>query len=244
MTRSRILVVDDDLDHAESLAVILEMEGHMVTIAGSGEEALEKFSAGEFDLSFLDLKLPGMNGVEVLAEMRRRRPGSRAVLMTGYRVEQLIAQAIDEGALRVLRKPFEIEEVLTLVREIEPRGIVLVADDDPDFAASAEQLLSDAGYRVLVANTGSQAIERATSEPVDVLVLDLRLPVLDGLDVYLELKRRGRELPTVLVTAYRTEEADSIDVLRSMSVTGCLFKPFEPTELLNAVDSIRTGKYR
>lgn len=241
MTRSRILVVDDDLDHAESLAVILEMEGHMVTIAGSGEEALEKFSAGEFDLSFLDLKLPGMNGVEVLAEMRRRRPGSRAVLMTGYRVEQLIAQAIDEGALRVLRKPFEIEEVLTLVREIEPRGIVLVADDDPDFAASAEQLLSDAGYRVLVANTGSQAIERATSEPVDVLVLDLRLPVLDGLDVYLELKRRGRELPTVLVTAYRTGEADSIDVLRSMSVTGCLFKPFEPTELLNAVDKIRTG---
>lgn len=242
MTRCRILVVDDDLDHAESLAVILEMEGHMVTIAGSGEEALEKFSAGEFDLSFLDLKLPGMNGVEVLAEMRRRRPGSRAVLMTGYRVEQLIAQAIGEGALRVLRKPFEIEEVLTLVREIEPRGIVLVADDDPDFAASAEQLLSDAGYRVLVANTGSEAIERATSEPVDVLVLDLRLPVLDGLDVYLELKRRGRELPTILVTAYRTEEADAIDVLRSMSVTGCLFKPFEPTELLNAVNEIRTGK--
>lgn len=242
MTRSRILVVDDDLDHAESLAVILEMEGHEVTVAGSGEEALEKFSAGEFDLSFLDLKLPGMNGVEVLAEMRRRRPGSRAVLMTGYRVEQLIAQAIDEGALRVLRKPFEIEEVLTLVREIEPRGIVLVADDDPDFAASAKQLLSDAGYRVLVANTGSEAIERATSEPVDVLVLDIRLPVLDGLDVYLELKRRGRELPTVLVTAYRTEEADSIDVLRSMSVTGCLFKPFEPTELLNAVDKIRIGK--
>lgn len=242
MTRCRILVVDDDLDHAESLAVILEMEGHDVTVAGSGEEALEKFSAGEFDLSFLDLKLPGMNGVEVLAEMRRRRPGSRAVLMTGYRVEQLIAQAIGEGALRVLRKPFEIEEVLTLVREIEPRGIVLVADDDPDFAASAEQLLSDAGYRVLVANTGSEAIERATSEPVDVLVLDLRLPVLDGLDVYLELKRRGRELPTILVTAYRTEEADAIDVLRSMSVTGCLFKPFEPTELLNAVNEIRTGK--
>lgn len=242
MTRCRILVVDDDLDHAESLAVILEMEGHEVIIAGSGEEALEKFSAGEFDLSFLDLKLPGMNGVEVLAEMRRRRPGSRAVLMTGYRVEQLIAQAIGEGALRVLRKPFEIEEVLTLVREIEPRGIVLVADDDPDFAASAEQLLSDAGYRVLVANTGSEAIERATSEPVDVLVLDLRLPVLDGLDVYLELKRRGRELPTILVTAYRTEEADAIDVLRSMSVTGCLFKPFEPTELLNAVNEIRTGK--
>ena len=242
MIRSRILVVDDDLDHAESLAVILEMEGHEVTVAGSGEEALEKFSAGEFDLSFLDLKLPGMNGVEVLAEMRRRRPGSRAVLMTGYRVEQLIAQAIGEGALRVLRKPFEIEEVLTLVREIEPRGIVLVADDDPDFAASTEQLLSDAGYRVLVANTGSEAIERATSEPVDVLVLDLRLPVLHGLDVYLELKRRGRELPTVLVTAYRTEEADAIDVLRSMSVTGCLFKPFDPTELLNAVEKIRTGK--
>ena len=241
MTALRILVVDDDLDHAESLAVILEMAGHEVTIAGSGEEALEKFQAVHFDLSFLDLKLPGIDGLEVLAEMRRRRPDARAVLMTGYRVEQLIGQVIDNGVLRVLHQPFEIEEILSEVREIDPRGIVLVATDDPDFAARAARLLSAAGYRVLVANTASEAIERATREPIDVLVMDLGLPVLRGLDVYLELKRRGRELPTVLVAAYRTDEAGSIDVFRSMSVTGCLFKPFEPTELLKAVDEIRTG---
>jgi DNA-binding response OmpR family regulator len=82
------------------------------------------------------------------------------------------------------------------------------------------------------------------TEPVDVLVLDLRLPVLHGLDVYMELKRRGRELPTILVTAYRTEEAKSIDALRSMSVTGCLFKPFEPAELLNAIDEVKAEKCR
>ena len=223
---------------------MLEMEGHEVTDAGSGEEALENFQAEHFDLSFLDLKHPGINGVEVLAELRRLRPVTPAVLMTGHRAEQLIGQAIENGALRVLRRPFEIEEVLSLVREIEPRGSDLVADDEPDFAASAEQLLSDAGYRVLVANTGSEAIERATRKAIDVLVLDPRLPVLHGLDVYLELKRRGRELPTVLVTAYQTEKTGSIDGLCSMSVTGCLFKPFEPTEFLNAIDEIRTGKCR
>ncbi len=113
---------------------MLEMEGHEVTDAGSGEEALEYFQAEHFDVSFLDLKHPGINGVEVLAEMRRLRPGTPAVLMTGHRVEQLIGQAIENGALRVLRRPFEIEEVLSLVREIEPRGSDLVADDDLDHA--------------------------------------------------------------------------------------------------------------
>ena len=70
-------------------------------------------------------------------------------------------------------------------------------------------------------------------------MLDLRLPVMHGLDVYLELKRRNLALPTVIVTAYPREEGDAIKALKSLSVTGCLFKPFEPEMLLQAIEQLR-----
>ena len=69
-------------------------------------------------------------------------------------------------------------------------------------------------------------------------MLDLRLPVLSGLEVYMELKNRGRAMPTVIVTGYAEEEAASIDSLHSMKVTGCLIKPFDPRDLLAAIEAL------
>jgi CheY-like chemotaxis protein len=72
---------------------------------------------------------------------------------------------------------------------------------------------------------------------IDCLVLDLRLPILSGLEVYLTLKSAGCTVPTDIVTGYAEEEAESIDELRSHPVTGCLTKPFEPKALLQAIET-------
>ncbi len=73
---------------------------------------------------------------------------------------------------------------------------------------------------------------------IDVLILDLRLPMLSGLEVYMELDRQGRRLPTIIVTAFAREEAAMLDKLRTLSVTGVLTKPFDPAQLLAAVESL------
>jgi CheY-like chemotaxis protein len=232
-----ILVVDDDVDLAEAIAEALEMAGHSPTVAGSGTEAIEKYCGRAFDITFMDVKLPDINGVETFLTIRKMDPGARVVMMTGYRIEQLLAQATDNGAIKVLHKPFAMESVLTSLREVVPTGLVLVADDDPDFAASAKSLLVEHGYDVLVARTGREAFESVLKSKPDVLLLDLRLPVMHGLDVYLELKRYGRCVPTIIVTGYAKEEVDAIDALRSLEVTGCLFKPFEPEALLRAIET-------
>ena len=70
------------------------------------------------------------------------------------------------------------------------------------------------------------------------MILDLRLPILSGLETYLELKRIGHAIPTLIVTAYMDEYADDIDRLRSLSISGILRKPFDPRELLKAVDRL------
>jgi CheY-like chemotaxis protein len=130
-----------------------------------------------------------------------------------------------------------LERVLQLVGEIKPSGI-LIADDDPDFVASIREVLEDNGYAVYVARDGREALDRVRADGIDVLILDLHLPMLSGLEVYLELKRSGHALPTIIVTGYAREKVEAIDALRRMSVTGILTKPFDPAALLEMVARI------
>jgi two-component system response regulator HydG len=240
----KIFIVDDNQDFAESLADILELDGHQVKLAFDGETAIEKFREQNFDITFMDVKLPGMNGVESFFEIRKINPQARVVMMTGYSVEQLLSQAIENGALGVLRKPLEISKLLALLEKVKPSGIILLADDDQDFVDSLEDFLTDHNYIVVVAHTGQEAVDRVLTNNIDILILDLKLPVLNGLEVYLTLKKRGRVVPTIIVTAYAVEEADNIDKLRSMSVSGCFVKPFDPEDLLEAIRIIMEEKNR
>jgi DNA-binding response OmpR family regulator len=237
MKQAHVLIVDDDEDFAESLAIAISSRGHKVELAVSGEEAIEKFRTQDFDIAFMDVRLSGMNGVESFLEVRRFKPEARVVMMTGFSVEQLLEQAIEGGAWGVLHKPLDMLDVIGMVDKIKPDGI-LIADDDADFAESLESLLSGHGWKVFVARNGREAIDRISGSSVDILILDLRMPVLSGVETYLELKRIGRTLPTIIVTAYEDEEADTIDRLRSMSVCGIMRKPFDPRALIKSVERL------
>lgn len=231
----RILIVEDDRDHAESLADILEMRGHDVELAHTGEQAFRRFCEADFDITLMDVKLPGMNGVETFFEFRKVRPDARVLLMTGFSVEHLIAQAVEDGALGVLRKPFNAQDLFDAIETVKPRGLVLVADDDPCFTSSIIPVLSAQGYRVETAGTGEEALRKLSQCRVDCLLLDVRMPVLSGLEVYLQLKRSGRLVPTILITAYAAD--DETQQLRLLT-QGVLIKPFDPDALLRRLAAL------
>ena len=233
----RVFIVDDDRDFAESLALLIEGRGYQVDLAFSGEEAIAKFREQDFDVTFMDVRLPGKSVIESFLEIRKFKPSARVVMMTGYSVEQLLEQAVEHGAWGVLDKPIDVRQMLEMLEGIKPDGI-LVVDDDPDFVECVRDLLVDNGYTVFVATNGQEAIERIRSDGIDVLILDLRLPILSGLETYLEMKRTGHAIPTLIVTAYFDEYADDVDRLRSLSVSGVLRKPFDPRELLEAVERL------
>lgn len=230
----RVLVIDDDRDHAESIVDILTMRGHAVEAAFSGEAGVKLFRDEDFDIVFMDVKLPGMNGVETFFEFKKIRPDAKVMMMTGYSVEQLIAQAIANGALGVLRKPFAIGDLLQALDEVKPRGLVLVADDDPDFAESLKPILAQQGYRVVVASTGQEALEKAAEEGVNCLILDLAMPLLTGVEVYLKLKESGKSIPTIFVTGFPGEKTAALAGLRPVD-QGILLKPFDPQDLIHAI---------
>lgn len=237
MKQFNILVVDDDLDFAESLADALELGGHDVMLASSGEKALSLFEENDFDITFMDVKLPGKNGVESFFEIRRIKPTARVIMMTGYSVPQLLEQAIENGAWDILHKPFEMQKVIGMIEKVKPCG-VLIADDDPDFLGNIQFALEKKGYTAYVAKDGEEALKQLQLNKVDLLILDLRMPVLNGLDTFLKMKEAGTCVPTIIVTAYRSEEIDSVSVLESLCVYGVLNKPFDMKSLFEAIDAI------
>jgi CheY-like chemotaxis protein len=197
------------------------------------------FREVSFDLCFMDVRLPGANGVESLLRIRRFRPEAKIVIMTAFSVEHLLAEAVAGGALEVLSKPFATADLLRAIAKADARGVVLVVDDDGDFAEGLADALGAAGHAALAVGDGESALAALRERRVEVMVIDLRLPVRSGLEVCRELRRTGLDVPTVVVTGYPREEAAAIEALRSDAVRDVLVKPIDLPRLLAAVESAR-----
>lgn len=117
----RILLAEDDASVGRSLRRLLEQIGHSVTLCVDGRTALDAYRAGEFDVVLSDLAMPGMGGLELLRELRAYDPDARVLVLTGQTTGSQIDEARRLGALEVLRKPFELEEVLRAIRSAHMR---------------------------------------------------------------------------------------------------------------------------
>ncbi|HEB34830.1 MAG TPA: response regulator, partial [Candidatus Aminicenantes bacterium] len=94
---------------------IFNRKGYAVTTAKDGPEAIERVKEGPFDLIFLDIKLPFMNGVEAYRRIKKIRPESVVVMMTAYAVEDMVQEALREGAYGIIYKPLDMEKVIALI---------------------------------------------------------------------------------------------------------------------------------
>jgi DNA-binding NtrC family response regulator len=121
-----ILIVDDEEVLQDVLTVLIRREGHTTLSAHSGEAALETLEREEVDLVVLDLMLPGMSGIQVLREIRRREPDLVVVVITAYSSIESAIEAMREGAFHYIPKPFKNEEVLlTLRKGLEQRRLAV-----------------------------------------------------------------------------------------------------------------------
>ena len=111
-----ILIVDDEESIRESLVTLLEMEGYSVETGADGEEGLARIAERPFDLVLLDYALPGMNGMEVLQEIRERDQQLAVIMITAYGTVENAVQAMQSGAANFVQKPWDNEKLLADVR--------------------------------------------------------------------------------------------------------------------------------
>lgn len=112
MTAPKLLIIDDDRDFAEGLAEALELHGHQVDIAFTGENGVEAVKKNDYDTILVDIGLPGLNGVESLLKIRQVNPKVRCFLLTGHSADHIAKQGIEAGAIEILTKPIDPEEIL------------------------------------------------------------------------------------------------------------------------------------
>ncbi len=116
--RTRILVVDDEEIVRESLAGWLEKDGHAVTTAADGPTALEHLKAEPCSILLVDMKMPGMDGLQVLQAAREIQPGLTCVIMTAYATVETAVHAMKLGAFDYLVKPFDPDELSMMIQKI------------------------------------------------------------------------------------------------------------------------------
>ncbi|MFC1753337.1 response regulator [Thermoproteota archaeon] len=118
MTKT-ILVVDDDPSINSIFEFILQQAGYKTITTTSGDECVKMLKSGVVvDLVFLDLKMPHMSGIETFREIQKLRPMLLVIMMTGYSVDELLKEAFELGAYGVIYKPFDVEEVLSVIEKI------------------------------------------------------------------------------------------------------------------------------
>ena len=136
----RILVVDDDPLICEAFKGVLGPAGHHVTAAQTGQDALRWAETLRFDLIFLDLYLPGLNGVAVFKGLRQLQHLSPVIVITGYPDSSLLAEAIELGPLTVMKKPFAVNQVLQAIQLCARFGPRVVPGPGPEPGGTARQV--------------------------------------------------------------------------------------------------------
>jgi len=207
----KILVVDDDPDICEVLKDILELEGYSVETASSGYRALEIGNETAFDVVLMDVKMEGMNGVETFIEFKKIQPGVPVIMISAFAVEDSIREALRQGAFAIMSKPLDHQELLRKIEEARSGGnggLILLADDNVELCNSLGDSLDAEGFTTISAHDGGTAVRMTREQKFDVIILDMKLPVMNGLETYLAIREIRPDAVAVVVSGYPEEMDD------------------------------------
>jgi two-component system, NtrC family, response regulator HydG len=243
--KRRVMLVDDNQAFLDSTKDVLEDKGYEVVTADSGEEAIEFLREQNFDVVIMDIKMPGMNGVESFIEMKKIRAGVAVIMITAYSIDSLIQKALDEGVYSILKKPLNINALFTTIDNLGTGGnggLILIADDDRDLCDNLENILSSKGYKVVSAYDGEEAVKMARLYPVDILLIDMKIPVLNGLEVFHQIREMKPKTVAIIITAYAREMHSLIQGMLDEKACVCLTKPLDMRKLLGVLEECASNK--
>lgn len=223
------LVVDDNPSALQIYSTLLKDFSFDVASALSGQQALDYLGKHPVDLLLLDWMMPEMSGAEVLQTLDEMVADGRlakrpvVMLMTAYSAEPLEAEIDNTQVHAVLQKPFKASALFDEIigafakepklnmqvapvqqEEEQQSGIVLLVEDNFINQQVASELLKSAGYEVVIADNGQAALDVIDTQPFDAVLMDIQMPVMDGLTAAKELRKRysPEQMPIIAMTAH------------------------------------------
>jgi PAS domain S-box-containing protein len=247
----KILVVDDDEHILQLLRHQLEADGYRVITAQRGEEVLQLARNEQPDLITLDILLVESNGFEVLEELKGDSETCDIPVIIVSVVPDAETRGLALGAAGYIGKPFEENQVLSQVQEVlSSLGVgengqfnhVLVVDDDRHIVEWLKEALTSNGFVVKGAYNGNEALALAREDSPDLILLDLKMPDMDGYEVIRHLRRdqATRDIPVIVITGISfDDDYDHVKIL-GMGVEHMLTKPFSIETLVEEIKRVGT----
>ncbi len=158
-------------------------------------------------------------------------------------VEELLREALRNGAFGIMKKPLDFDKLFRLIDQAVPDGaLILAVDDDKDFCTNIKDNLEEKGFRVSVAYDGNAAIKKAHEENFDVILLDMKLPPINGLETYLLIRDIRPNVIVTIITGYPKEMGDLAREAVEKNAYVCLEKPIDMDNLISIIKQIKVHK--
>jgi DNA-binding response OmpR family regulator len=224
-----ILVIDDERMVCDLLRAVLSRYGHEVLTAFDGRNGLALFEQHRPRFTLLDLRMPGMNGIEVLTRIRALDPRAAVIVLTGAGSVDLEDQARKMGVTDFLSKGLSLEILVGVMERVlqqpvkppespsqsadaqkapspsQETGSILVVDDEPQIRELLRNYLSTRGYQVRVASDGQQALAMVDQKSPDIILLDVNMPGMNGIEVLKRLRATNYAGGVIFLTSSQDE---------------------------------------
>ncbi|PKI18057.1 response regulator [Colwellia sp. 12G3] len=197
-----VLVIDDDPQARDLLKRNLEIEGYSVITIDNGKDGIELAKKYHPSLITLDIMMPEMDGWEVLRALKAEsKTKDIPVVMISIVGDKAIGASL--GAVEHLSKPVDRNLLKEVVLKFATRGKALVIDDEQNSLDIAEKSLSSIGWKTVTAVNGQDGLEKFSANKVDLILLDIMMPVMDGFEFLTQLRAlpKGRDVPVIVLTA-------------------------------------------
>ena len=235
----KILIIDDDPIVIRELKIIFKEENYHVTFASGGLEGRNRIMSNDFDLILLDLKMPDMDGYEVLEELQKSvvMKSPPVMIITAADLTEAEKRDLDKNVKGVITKGrIDKSDLLGMIDEILSSPVkILIAEDRRDDMILIKETLRSTGYTVYNATNGQEAIDIAEKEKPDLILMDMQMPVMSGFQATRQIRKTHdlKNIPIIALTA-RAMKGDEEKVLAA----GCsdyLSKPVMPKDLLGKI---------
>jgi len=249
----RLLLVDDEVEFLAAMTPGLIRRGFEVRVAENGHAALDLLRTETVDVVVLDVKMPGIDGVETFHEIKRVAPGLPVILLTGHGSIPQAFETSRDGVANYLAKPCEVQRLADAARQaVADRTVdtapshaipadirLLLVDDDRDFTEALVPALERRGVRVSAPPSGAQALEEVALRRFDVAIVDVRMPDIDGLTLLRQLREVDPRLEVIVLTGH-----PSIDDVRRGLQEGAFDYLTKPQRVEDVVSRVRAAHER
>ncbi|MEK7275258.1 MAG: response regulator, partial [Candidatus Desantisbacteria bacterium] len=178
------------------------------------------------------IRLPGINGVEAFIQIKEINPEVKVIMMTGFAVEGLIEESLQQGAYACIHKPFDLEKVISIVEQVlkENKKVVLIANGDSQTREEVRKALTEKGYRIVTAVDAEDVYIKLKNNQCHCILVNLQLPGMNGLKILKEVKELHPNVVVIVMADCGLPEM--IMDAKQLSVYGYIKKPVDVDALI------------